>query len=252
LISQYLYQAHGQNKKFVPVYFIPQDVASIPIYIQGFTNYNIGTDDGYVDLYRKLTNQPGVVPPVLGEIVNPNTLYAKTPVPAPSSPREDAVRQRINELARAYQDVRKNMFAGDARTRKMEVIAAKMRASACDAYFLLDYLAKNPEPGCRLAAVSLLEARPNAEYLLWLSGRLAPEKPFVGYHAAIALFVAARTLESEFRPQVREAITRARALLGSGLETTDRARTLDAALAELQESETVIREYGLSDRFLPS
>ena len=55
--------------------------------------------------------------------------------------------------------------------RIMEVIASKMRTLACDAYFLLEYLAKNPEPGCRLAAVSLLEAKPDPAYLPWLSER---------------------------------------------------------------------------------
>jgi hypothetical protein len=252
LISQFMYDAHGENKKFIPIYFTAEDAPSIPVYLKGFQNYNVATDDGYVDLYRRVTNQPGVLPPAVGKIVNPNTLYGKRPAPAPSSPREDAVRQRIDELARAYQEIRKTMLPGDARTRKMEIIAAKMRTLACDAYFLLDYLARNPEPGSRLAAVSLLEAKPNPDYLSWLSERLAPEKPFVGYHAALALFVAARTMEYEFRPQLREAIEKARALLGTGLETTDRARALAAALAELQESETVIRDFALSDRPLPS
>src|SRR5881296_1158970 len=98
LISQTMYQAHGHNKKFIPVYFTPEDAAAIPIHMQGFQDYNVGTEEGYDDLYRRVTNQPGVVPPVVGEIVNPNTLYAKTAAPAPSSPREEAVRQRINEL----------------------------------------------------------------------------------------------------------------------------------------------------------
>lgn len=134
----------------------------------------------------------------------------------------------------------------------MEVIATKMRTSACDAYYLLEYLAKNPEPGARLAAVSLLEARPNVEYLGCLAERLAAEKPFVGYHAALALFTAARTLEQEYGEPVRAAIQKAQQLLGPGLEGTDRGRALTAALLELDEAETLIREFRVGDRPLPS
>jgi hypothetical protein len=252
LITQNLYDDRGLNKRFIPVYFTADDSAAIPLHLRGFPNYNVGTDEGYVELYRRLTNQPGVVPPEVGAIVNPNTLYTKKPAPEPASARQDAVRQRLDELSRAYQQLRKDMPASDLRTRKMEVIAAKMRTLACDAYFLLEFLAKNPEPGCRLAAVSLLEVKPEPEYLPWLSERLAPEKPFVGYHAALALVVAARTLEAEFRPRVREAIEKAKTLLGPGLEATDRSNALDAALRELQESETVTRDFSLTDRPLPS
>jgi len=251
LITQDLYELHGYNARFFAVWFDKDGQASIPKHLRGFPNYDIGSDESYIKLYRRLTNQPGVTPPPVGAVVSPTALYPPAPSPPVSSPRQDAVKQRIEDLARAYQELRKLTGPGDARTRKMEVIAARMRALGCDAYFLLDYLAKNPEPGWRLAAVSLLETKPNPEYLDWLAERLAPEKPFVGYRAAVALLIAARTLEGTFRDQVRDALEKARGLLGPGLETTDRGRTLRAAYSELEEAGSVTRDFSINDRPLP-
>ncbi len=248
LITQQLYEEHGQNQKFFAVYFSEQDSPSIPVYLKGFTNYDVGTDEGYVKLYRRLTNRPETVLPPVGAIVDPSQLYPQPPTPRISSDRDSSSKQRVEDLARAYQELRKSMRPGDARTRKMEIVAAKMRALACDAYFMLDYLAKNPQPGCRLAAVSLLEVKPNPDYLDWLAERLAPEKPFVGYHAALALVAAARTLSQEFRGKTSAAIQKAHRLLGAGLEATDRGRTLDVALKELAEAESLTKESSMTDR----
>jgi hypothetical protein len=247
IITQTLYQSLGLNKKFFAVYFEDGDRDSIPIYLAGFANYNVGDGEGYKKLYRRLTNQPAVVPPAIGEVTNPNVLYAQPPTPILSSPRDIAVKERIEELGGAYQQLRKSMLPSDARTRKMEIIAAKMRVLACDAYFLLDYLAKNPEPGFRLAAVSLLEVKPNPEYLEWLCERLAPEKPFVGYHAALALIAAARVLGAGYRERTNTAIEKAHRLLGPGLENTDRARALKTASRELNDAESIDTKFSLRD-----
>jgi hypothetical protein len=247
IITQNLYQLLGRNEKFFAVYFEDGDRDSIPIYLAGYTNYKIGDGEGYKKLYRRLTNQPGVVPPVIGVVTNPNVLYTQPPAPNLSSPHDRVVKERIEELGGAYQQLRKSMLPSDARTRKMEIIAAKMRALACDAYFMLDYLAKNPEPGCRLAAVSLLEVKPNPEYLEWLCERLAPEKPFVGYHAALALIAAARVLGASYQERTNTAIEKARRLLGPGLENTDRARALKTASRELSDTESIDNKFSLRD-----
>jgi hypothetical protein len=251
LITQHLYEGHGHNAKFLAVHFGPADAESVPTHLKGFTSYDVESEEGYLKLYRRLTRQPGVVPPAIGPVVHPNQLYASQPPPIAPTPRGDAVKQRIEDLARAYQELRRSTLPGDERTRKMEVIATKMRTAACDAYYLLEFLAKNPEPGARLAAVSLLEARPNVDYLDWLAERLAPEKPFVGYHAALALLVAARALEQEYREPVRNAILKAQSLLGPGLESTDRGRALAAALLELDAAGALVRDLGVVDRPLP-
>jgi hypothetical protein len=74
IITQLLYESLGYNKKFFAVYFEDGDCGSIPIYLAGFANYNIGDNEGYTKLYRRLTNQPAVVPPAIGKITSPNVL----------------------------------------------------------------------------------------------------------------------------------------------------------------------------------
>src|SRR5688500_15952766 len=47
----------------------------------------------------------------------------------------------------------------------------------------------------------------DARHVPWLAERVAKEKPFVGYHAAIALLAAARTLPEGDLPQVGEVVS---------------------------------------------
>ena len=75
------------------------------------------------------------------------------------------------------------------------LFAGKLLSPAFDAYFLLPELSRGEGPGSRLAAVSLLEVKPTPDYLDWLAARLMPEKPFVGYRAALALVSAAKHWE---------------------------------------------------------
>ncbi len=59
------------------------------------------------------------------------------------------------------------------------------------------------------------------------------EKPFVGYHASVALQFAAITLGNQREREVRDALGRAKSKPGSGNAHTDRYRVLDAAEAIL-------------------
>jgi hypothetical protein len=68
IITQVIYN-DGRNRKFIPVVFADSDAKSIPLVMQGYTFYNVSTEKGYTDLYRRLTNQPRVVRPTPGKIV---------------------------------------------------------------------------------------------------------------------------------------------------------------------------------------
>jgi len=248
IITEELYAGKGLNSKFYAVYFGEGDRASIPLKLRGFSHYDISSEEGYRKLYRRLINRPEVVPPEISPIIDPVQLYfSPPPPPAAMSPRQEAVKERIEALGNAYQELRQSTLPSEIRTQKMSILAAKMRALASDAYFLLDYLAKNPAPGHRLAAVSLLAVYPNPEYLEWLSERLAPEKPFVGYHAARALQSAARVLGAEFHERTRRAIDDAVRRLGTGLENTDRADALREARQDLRITEELVRELEIPD-----
>jgi hypothetical protein len=150
-----------------------------------------------------------------------------------------AVRAQIAELAAEYEGLRKAMEAGDARTRRMEVIASRMRTLARSTIPLLSDLTDSASPGERLAAITALQEVPDAAWLRWLADRFAAgvETPFVGYHAALALLAAARGLGPDELPEVRRALNHAAALASRLRRDTDRATTLRHAEDELLRRE---------------
>ncbi len=69
LTYQYIYDDDSENKKFIPVLFKTGKVEFIPRPLRGATRYNVDTEPGYEDLYRRLTNQPRHTKAVLGKLV---------------------------------------------------------------------------------------------------------------------------------------------------------------------------------------
>jgi tetratricopeptide (TPR) repeat protein len=68
LTYQHLYDADAKNIRFVPVLFESGKVEHIPTPLRGATYYYIDTEQGYEDLYRRLTDQPRTVKPELGKL----------------------------------------------------------------------------------------------------------------------------------------------------------------------------------------
>ena len=66
IITQELYNAQGRNHKFIPIIFRLEDSQFIPIPLQSATHYAL--PEQYDDLYRRLTAQPLIVKPVLGNM----------------------------------------------------------------------------------------------------------------------------------------------------------------------------------------
>lgn len=143
------------------------------------------------------------------------------------------VRQQILDLAHEYERIRAVMPPGDERTRKMEIVMAKMRTLALASYSLLPEFANSQTPGERLAAVAMLQVKPNSAHLDWLASRLSEEKPFIGYHAAVALLSAVRALGISKREELQSAVEKARIMLGDELKGSDRDKVLEEALNEL-------------------
>ena len=85
------------------------------------------------------------------------------------------------------------------------------------------------------AAVSILEAIPNADHLPWLAERISVEKAFIGYHAAIALLNAARSFRtSENHVAVQEAVD-SDYLFGNCLQRLDFRSTPTKSCAEFAD-----------------
>lgn len=68
IITQEIYDSKGRNTKFIPVIFGPDDAAQIPVFVRGVTSYRLDSDDGYDQLYRRLTGQHDTPEPPLGAI----------------------------------------------------------------------------------------------------------------------------------------------------------------------------------------
>ena len=65
ILSQEIYD-QLENHRCVPIVFRREDEAHIPVFLKAFDWYDVGTDDGYDDLYRRLTAQPEVDAPPVG------------------------------------------------------------------------------------------------------------------------------------------------------------------------------------------
>jgi len=151
-----------------------------------------------------------------------------------SSKEVVAVRQQLLELAREYEAIRATISPGHERTRKMEIVVAKMRTLALAGYPLLDEFAGSQSAGERLVAITMLQVKPNIKYLQWLSTRLGEEKPFVGYQSGLALLYAVRTLASSHREELLGAVQEAKLALGESMRGTDRDQVLSDAENELR------------------
>jgi hypothetical protein len=146
------------------------------------------------------------------------------------------VRQQIDELAAEYERVRSSMSPGDGRTRRMEVVVSKMRTLGRVAYPLRHELASSPSPGKRLVAIASLQVEPDYDMFDWLAERLAVEKPFIGYHALVAVLLALRgPYASAHCSTINPAIKKLKDTKGSIRDDTDRLNVLN-------EIETIARE----------
>ena len=165
---------------------------------------------------------------------------------APTLPVADPARNAIQVLSTRYAEVRESMPSGPARTRVMEGITAEMRNISLEVRHLLPELKESAQPGERLTAIAILQAHPDVESLPWLAERIGRtgETPFVDYHAAVALRMAAANLPPDLRPEVERAVRLALRHARSRRDA-DRDRTLRLTLQEIQE-----RPVSVVDGFL--
>jgi hypothetical protein len=173
---------------------------------------------------------------VVGRLLHPEQSAAEMAERvAERAPDNDlrVIREQVAELAREYNATRASMDSGAERTRRMEVVASRMRTLAPSAFALLPELMRSSDPGMRLAAICALQVVPDGQHVGWLAERMVPEKPFVAYHAAVALLAAARELRGDQLAQVDAALTRAETSASRLPRDSDRARTLQAARADL-------------------
>jgi hypothetical protein len=100
----------------------------------------------------------------------------------------DAVERSIGDLIDQYKSVRREMRSGPSRTCLMNEITAKIRAYAIVALPLLPSLTQDGRAGERLAAICILQVKPDAAHWYWLVERVRKEdQAFLLYHASLAV-----------------------------------------------------------------
>ena len=68
IITSELYRDETINKRFIPVIFSTDDAAHVPERLRDHMRYVVTDGNDYEQLYRRLTNQPRVVRPPLGQM----------------------------------------------------------------------------------------------------------------------------------------------------------------------------------------
>lgn len=134
----------------------------------------------------------------------------------------DVIRTQLSQLCAEYENLRKGMPPGQARTRAMTQVLVKMRTLGRAAEHLLDELKQSAAAGDRLAAVAIMQIDPGKADIEWLVARFGSEKPFVFYQSAIALLNVARSDDRERAAAAVEAARRAKNTIEAFDGPTDR------------------------------
>lgn len=67
IITRELYRDETLNRRFIPILFAAEDVAHVPEMLRDYMRYVVSNEAEYELLYRRLTNQPRVLRPPLGQ-----------------------------------------------------------------------------------------------------------------------------------------------------------------------------------------
>ena len=150
---------------------------------------------------------------------------------------EAAIKTRMLGFAQEYETVRASRHAGPDRTRAMNAVVAKMRTLALAADLYLDEWMTADTPGRRLAAICILQMKPELRTVPWLVERMRAEQPFVFFHASVALLNAVRRFGPSERAALGPALRDALAAVQKFGEKADSntVRSLVLAQSELGE-----------------
>ena len=97
------------------------------------------------------------------------------------------IRGQARELGEEYERVRGSLPSGDDRTRAMEVVVSKMRTIGRAVIPVRYDLSASNSPGERLAAIASLQVALDYDFIPWLTDRAETERPFISYHAMVAI-----------------------------------------------------------------
>jgi hypothetical protein len=144
-------------------------------------------------------------------------------------------------LGDEYLAVRASMPSSAERTRAMGGVVQQMRGrvagSADDEIGVaIAILVRAASPGAHLAAAVALARKHDPQHFGWLGRLLESAKPFVGYHAALALRAAASHVATEHLGELR-AVLQAWLDAAPGPRGTHRRAVVQDAFKRLEERE---------------
>jgi hypothetical protein len=90
IVTQDLYGQELLNAKYLPVVFSAENRSHIPGLLRGATFYDLSANDGYEQLYRRLTNQPEVAKEELGSLLTLPTRKVRWQTPEAKASRVGA------------------------------------------------------------------------------------------------------------------------------------------------------------------
>lgn len=129
-----------------------------------------------------------------GSLPSPAQVKAATEVERFASNDPRAAIEKMEELAREYEQVRSSMPSGSDRTKRMAEVVGRMTVVGLGAESQLSRFSASIRPGDRLAAIVILKLRFDGAYSKWLADRLVEDPPFIGFQAASALLAGSRLL----------------------------------------------------------
>jgi hypothetical protein len=145
----------------------------------------------------------------------------------------DTLYGQLQQLCVEYETLRKVLRPGKDRTRAMTEVLIKMRTIGPAVSDFLAELKQSSSAGMRLAAVAVMQIEPHRGDIEWLLGRFGEEKPFIFYHAALALERIAQTGDESRQLAAREAAAAALRNLQAfqGLKDPETLAVLESILA---------------------
>ncbi len=139
-------------------------------------------------------------------------------------------------LSNEYEAVRRKLPRGSSRTKILESILSKMKALMNDSMGEVAKLINSKSSGERLLAIAYLQEFPNLDYVNILAKHVgASEKPFIGYHASVALYIASRTFGNNNKKNLEVALLEASANIENHeFQDPNQVNVITAALNELR------------------
>lgn len=144
--------------------------------------------------------------------------------------------EELLQFAKDYEEIRRKMPSGITRTKLMENIVIKMKAGMNDPIANLSTWTKSTSTGKRLLAIAKLQKFPNSDYFNWLAEHVGnSEKPFIGYNACVAIYIASRSFGKEYKKEIQETLKIAKKNIEKSIvQDPNQIIVIKSALKELE------------------